>query len=96
MSKANETKIPLGSGSQAAPEISPAKYVRLMKELRRQGNLPTNYLNWKNSVDNIYRNRFRHGGVKNYVTEKHLYLGYRSKMSPLAFVASRVYAARTR
>ena len=94
MKNAGEAKIPLGGHNQVAPEISPSEYVRLMKALRREGNLPKNYIVWRDAVDNIYRNRFRQGGVKNYVTEKHLYLGYRSKISPLAFVASRVYGAK--
>lgn len=77
-------------------QISDSQYVRQMKQMKKEGSLPTTFLRWRESVDNIYRTRFRNGGVNRYVTDKHLYLGYRSKLSPLSFVLSRVYHAEVK
>jgi len=72
-------------------QISTTAYVREMKRRKKQGELPQTFLNWRESVDNIYRTRFGNGGASRYVPERHLYLGYREKLSPLSFVLSRVY-----
>jgi hypothetical protein len=96
MQKTREVEILLSGDDLIAADIKPTEYVRRMKKLRQQGNLPKSFVNWLTTVDEIYRTRFRNGGVANYVTEKHLYLGFRNKLSPIAFVASRVYATRTK